>query len=158
MKKIIVLLLLCACFNFVNVTYAQTAAKAAYAEIGGPGLASVNFDMRFAKQEDGFGGRIGIGGFSIGNSGDRVGIVTVPVGLNYLIGKDKKNYFELGAGFTYVHAKATTNSSSANFHSSFGNLTLGYRLAPEKGGFFFKAEITPVFGDGFFLPYFAGLG
>ena len=158
MKKIIVLLLLCASFNFGNVTYAQTAAKAAYAEIGGPGLASANFDIRFAKREDGFGGRVGIGGFSIGNSGDRVGIVTVPVGLNYLIGKDHKNYFEIGAGFTYVGAKATSNSTSENFHSSFGNLTLGYRLAPERGGFFFKAEITPVFGDGFFIPYFAGIG
>jgi hypothetical protein len=156
MKKIIVLLLVSSAL--LNVTYAQTAAKAAYAEIGGPGLASANFDIRFAKQEDGFGGRIGVGGFSIGNSGDRVGIVTVPVGLNYLIGKDKKNYFELGAGFTYVHAKATANSKSGNFHSSFGNITLGYRLAPAKGGFFFKAEITPVFGDGFFIPYFAGLG
>ena len=159
MKKIIVLLLLCVCFSFINVACAQTAAKAAYAEIGGPGLASVNFDTRFAKKEDGFGGRIGIGGFSIGDGvGDHVGIVTVPVGLNYLVGKDHKNYFELGAGFTYVSAKATAKTSSKNFHSSFGNATLGYRLAPARGGFFFKAEITPVFGDGFFIPYFAGLG
>ena len=29
-----------------------------YAEIGGPGLASANFDMRFSQNEDGFGGRI----------------------------------------------------------------------------------------------------
>jgi len=157
MKKIIVLLLLSACFSFVKVN-AQTAAKAAYAEIGGPGLASVNFDSRFARKEDGFGGRVGIGGFSIGGSGDRVGIITVPVGVNYLIGKDHKNYFEIGAGFTYVGAKTTANSTSENFHSSFGNLTLGYRLAPERGGFFFKAEITPVFGNGFFIPYFAGIG
>ena len=159
MKKIIVLLLLCVCFSFVNVTYAQTAAKAAYAEIGGPGLASVNFDTRFAKKEDGFGGRIGIGGFSVGDGvGDHVGIVTIPVGLNYLVGKDHKNYFELGVGFTYVGGKASAGDGSANFNSSFGNITLGYRLAPERGGFFFKAEITPVFGDGFFIPYFAGIG
>ena len=159
MKKIIVLLLLCVCFSLVNVTYGQAAAKAAYAEIGGPGLASVNFDTRFAKKEDGLGGRIGIGGFSISDGvGDHVGIVTIPVGLNYLIGKDKKNYFELGVGFTYVGAKASANDGSTNFHSSFGNITLGYRLAPERGGFFFKAEITPVFGDGFFIPYFAGIG
>jgi len=159
MKKIIVLLLLCASFNFGNVTYAQTAAKAAYAEIGGPGLASVNFDTRFTKQEDGLGGRIGIGGFSISDGGaDHVGIVTIPIGLNYLIGKDRKNYFEIGAGFTYVSGKGTAGSGSENFNSSFGNLTLGYRLAPERGGFFFKAEITPVFGKGFFIPYFAGIG
>ncbi|MEP6949852.1 MAG: hypothetical protein ABI863_11280 [Ginsengibacter sp.] len=157
MKKIIVLLLISSAF--FNLSYGQKAAKAAYAEIGGPGLASANFDTRFAKTEDGLGGRIGIGGFSIGNGdGSNVTIITVPVGLNYLIGKDKKNYFEIGVGFTYVGGKAKDDINSENFNSSFGNITLGYRLAPERGGFFFKAEITPVFGKGFFIPYFAGIG
>jgi hypothetical protein len=157
MKKTIIILLICSAF--FNVSYGQTAAKAAYAEIGGPGLASANFDIRFAKKEDGFGGRVGIGGFSIGDgAGEHLSIITVPVGLNYLIGKDKKNYFEVGVGFTYVGAKSKDQFASDNFHSSFGNITLGYRLAPERGGFFFKAEITPVFGDGFFIPYFAGIG
>ncbi len=159
MKKIILVLLLVACYTFSGITYGQTPAKAAYAEIGGPGLASANFDMRFAKREDGIGGRIGIGGFSINDGDDdRVGIITVPVGLNYLLGKDHKNYFKIGLGFTYIGGKSKDDFESDNFHSSFGNITLGYRLAPEKGGFFFKAEITPVFGSGFFIPYFAGLG
>jgi len=158
MKKIMALTLLCISFISINFTYGQTAAKAAYAEIGGPGLASVNFDTRFTKTEDGLGGRIGIGGFSVGSSGDRVGIITIPVGVNYLIGKDKKNYFEVGAGFTYVGVKSSADLGSDNFNSSFGNITLGYRLAPEKGGFFFKAEITPVFGRGFFVPYYGGIG
>jgi len=151
MVKIIVLLLVSS--TFLNVIYGQKAAKAAYAEIGGPGLASANFDMRFAKREDGFGGRVGIGGFSI----DGTSILTVPVGLNFIIGKDQKNYFEIGAGFTYISAK-DRDFSSDNFSSSFGNLTFGYRLAPERGGFFFKAAITPVFGSGFFVPYYAGIG
>ncbi len=143
----------------LNLTYAQTAAKAAYAEIGGPGIASANFDMRFKKQEDGLGFRVGVGGFSIGDgAGGHAGILTIPVGLNYLLGKDGKNYFEVGAGFTYIHASSNNDFGSENFNSSFGNLTLGYRLAPENGGFFFKAEITPVFGKGFFIPYFAGIG
>jgi hypothetical protein len=157
MKKIILLLVVSLCF--LNLTYSQQAAKAAYAEIGGPGLASVNFDTRFSKTENGFGGRVGIGGFSISSGfGDHVGILTVPVGINYLLGKDNKNYFEIGAGFTYVNAKASSTDDSQNFNSSFGNLTLGYRMAPARGGFFFKAEITPVFGKGFVLPYFAGVG
>jgi len=35
-------------------------------ELGGPGLASFNFDMRFSPREDGFGGSIGFGGFNVG--------------------------------------------------------------------------------------------
>ncbi|MEO8111897.1 MAG: hypothetical protein ABI594_17750 [Ginsengibacter sp.] len=157
MKKIYFLFICLA--TSLNVTYAQTAAKAAYAEIGGPGLASANFDMRLKKQEDGLGFRVGVGGFSINDGGGgKAGIITIPVGLNYLLGKDGKNYFELGAGFTYINLSSKDDFGSENFNSSFGNLTLGYRHAPENGGFFFKAEITPVFGKGFFIPYFAGLG
>lgn len=143
-------------FLFTKGVFAQNAASAVYAQIGGPGLASVNFDRRFANKEDGVGGRIGVGGFSISDgAGERISIFTVPVGVNYLIGKDEKNYFEVGIGFTYISGNV---SSNANFNSSFGNITLGYRLAPGDGGFMFKAEITPVFGKGFFVPYFAGLG
>lgn len=151
MKKIIVLLLVSLAFT---VTYGQKAAKAAYVEIGGPGLASANFDMRFANTEDGAGFRLGVGGFSV----DGISIITVPVGLNYLIGKDKRNYFEAGAGFTYVNLSTKNKGTSKSFKSSFGNVTLGYRFAPARGGFFFKAELTPVFGDGFFKPLYGGLG
>jgi hypothetical protein len=158
MKKVLLSLLIAGLIS-INFAYSQKAAKAAYAELGGPGLASANFDIRFAKKEDGFGGRIGIGGFSLGDSYDgHVGIITIPVGLNYLLGKDRKNYFEIGVGFTYVGATSRDEFESDNFSSSFGNLTLGYRLAPEKGGFFFKAEVTPVFGNGFFIPYYGGFG
>ena len=152
MKKIIGLLIVS--LTFITATYGQSAAKAVYAEIGGPGLLSANFDMRFANKENGAGFRVGVGAFSVNSTS----VVTVPLGLNYLIGKDKKNYFEVGAGFTYLNVKEKNTKSSKNFKSSFGDVTLGYRLAPAKGGFFFKAEITPVFGDGFFIPYFGGLG
>lgn len=137
----------------------EAQSKVVYAEIGGPGIASANFDIRFTKNENGLGGRIGVGGFSLGsNDNGKIGIFTVPVGLNYLLGKDGKNYFELGAGFTYIGGSSKDDFSSETFSSSFGNLTFGYRLAPEKGGFTFKAQITPVFGNGFFVPYYAGLG
>ena len=136
---------------------AQTAAKCVYVELGGPGLASVNFDTRFSKTEGGLGGRIGIGGFSIRDAGT---VVTAPVGLNYLLGKDGKNYFEIGAGYTYVHV---SNSGDAVFgdggssSASFGHLSFGYRLQPANGGFTFRAAVVPVFGNGFFIPYYAGL-
>ncbi len=157
MKKLLLSLLIVFILN-ISVD-AQSAAKAAYAELGGPGLASINYDMRFKKEEGGLGFRVGVGGFSLsdGYKGSNAGVLLVPVGLNYLIGKDQKNYFEIGAGFTYVNASAKDNFNSSNFSTSFGNLTLGYRLAPAKGGFFFKAQMTPVFGKGFFIPYWAGI-
>ena len=47
--------------------FAQKATKAAYVELGGAGIASINYDMRIMKKNDGLGFRIGIGGFSINN-------------------------------------------------------------------------------------------
>lgn len=157
MRKLKIVLIL---FLLFSVKSKAQTAKIIYAEIGGPGIASINFDTRFSKKEDGLGGRVGVGGMSISdNAGSRVGIVTIPIGLNYLLGKDGKNYFEVGAGFTYIGGSSKGNfQDNQTFSTSFGNLTLGYRLAPERGGFTFKAQITPIFGRGYFVPYYAGLG
>ena len=150
MKKFFIAALLYFAAN--SVLHAQ-AAKSAYVEIGGPGLASINFDTRFSNREDGIGGRIGVGGFNV----DNVGLLTVPVGLNYLIGKDNRNYFEMGAGFTYVHLSENTYHEKETFDGSFGHLTFGYRLQPANGGFTFRAAIVPIFGKGGFVPYYAGI-
>ena len=138
---------------------AQKAAKSVYAEIGGPGLASANFDMRFKKVENGLGFRVGIGGFSVNDDYDKFNLITVPVAINYLIGKDNKNYFEIGAGATYVHTsdKGSGLSSNSEFSTSFGHLHFGYRLQPAAGGFTFRAGITPIFNSNGFIPYYASL-
>jgi hypothetical protein len=44
----------------VTAAYAQ-AAKSIYFEVGGPGLASFNYDTRLTNREDGIGGRLGVG-------------------------------------------------------------------------------------------------
>lgn len=120
---------------------------------------SANYDMRFTHNEDGIGGRIGIGGFVINDDFDgKVSLLTLPIWLNYLLGKDGKNYFEIGAGFTYVSVGTRNESESSTLETSFGNLTLGYRLAPARGGFMFKAEITPIFNKNGFVPYYGGIG
>ncbi len=152
MKKVLFFI----AFACVSATvFAQQAAKAVYFELGGPGLASFNFDTRFSKKEDGFGARIGFGGFSL----DQSGAVFVPVGLNYILGKDGRNYFELGAGVTPVIVIDNTSGSSEDdtFGTTFGHLNFGYRLQPADGGFFFRAAINPVFGNGFFMPYYGGV-
>ena len=157
MKKISFIIMITLLLNAVS--FGQNPAKIIYAELGGPGIASINYDMRIMKKQDGLGFRVGVGGFSYSDnfSGDHISLLTVPVGLNYLLGKDGKNFFELGAGFTYLHTNDPTGSGNA-FNGSFGILTLGYRLAPARGGFVFKAAITPIFGNGFFIPYYAGVG
>lgn len=148
LKKLFLMGIVAICFNY---TYAQNA-KSIYVELGGPGLASFNYDMRLSGKNDGIGGRIGIGGFTV----DGETVTFIPLGANYLLGKDNKNYFEFGGGVTFVSYKSNFNGDG-NFRSNFGHLTLGYRLQPAKGGFLFRAAVTPVFGSGFFLPYFVGV-
>lgn len=141
-----------------STSFSQQAAKAVYFELGGPGLASFNFDTRFSKKADGIGGRIGFGGFSI----DQVGAMFIPMGLNYILSKDQRHFFELGAGVTPVFAFDNNNDGyndddGGTFEATFGHLNFGYRLQPAEGGFFFRAAINPVFGKGFFVPYYGGV-
>jgi hypothetical protein len=130
-------------------------AKAMFFEIGGPGIASINYDMRF-KGEDGAGFRVGLGGFSLGTSGDRQTAIFIPLAFNVIKGKDGKNYFELGGGVTPVIYN-DSYSTGDNLTTTFGHLNIGYRLQPQNGGFFFRAAINPVFGRGFFWPYYGGI-
>lgn len=140
------------CFIFAMTTAAksQKAAKSMFFELGGPGIASINYDMRFQNKEDGLGFRVGLGGFSV----DDASVLFVPLGLNYLLGKDGRNYFEVGGGITAVSANDEIDGS---FGTSFGHLNFGYRLQPANGGFLFRAGIVPVFSSEGFIPYFAGI-
>jgi len=127
-------------------------ARSVYVELFGPGVAAINYDTRFSNREDGIGGRVGIGGFSI----DGASVVFMPLALNYLIGKDQRNYFELGAGVTPIFGNDNANSGDT-FSSTFGHLSVGYRLQPKESGFTFRAAITPIFGNGFFWPIYGGV-
>lgn len=155
MKKFLLLIFVSGIF--IITAQAQAPAKAIFFEIGGPGVASLNYDMRFTKSESGIGGRIGFGGFSIGTSGDRTTAIFIPIGVNYLLGKDERNYFEVGGGVTPVIVSETYSGTSDNLRSTFGHLNIGYRIQPKNGGFFFRAAINPIFGKGFFWPYYGGV-
>ena len=160
MKKILLLSTLALGISFAAES--QTAAKSVYAELGGPGVLSFNFDTRFSKREDGIGGRIGIGGFSFRDWFDdgRTTVIFVPLGLNYLLGKDKKNYFELGAGITPVFSSYKSSNDpneDESFRETFGHMLFGYRLQPAAGGFTFRGFICPVFNSEGFIPYYGGI-
>ncbi len=124
-------------------------AKSVYAEIGGNGLfLSANYDFRFAKKQDGFGARAGVG--FIPDVGFGGSAVTFPLGVNYLLGK-RSSYLEAGLGVTI-----------ANFTDSdlFGDLlegqtsaafvpSLGYRYQPLSKGFTGRIFVSPfIFTEG----------
>jgi len=130
------------------------ATKTFYVELLGNGLVfSANYDMRFAAAEtDGLGGRLGIGYVGGGDLGGSV--LTVPVIINYLLGKDGK-YFEVGAGFTYVGGNTTF---ADGFESGIiGTMSFQYRRQPIDGGFMWKIGLTPVIAAGTFIPYWPGI-
>lgn len=149
MKKIFFALTLAmAAFHFASAQSAQSV----YFELGGPGIASFNYDVRFSGRQGSLGGRIGVGFSNVVSSGSSV--VYLPLGINYLLGKER-HYFEIGGGFTPV-INASPDGDSA-ISNSFAHLVLGYRFQPINKGFTFRAFICPVVGNGIFIPYYAGI-
>ena len=132
-------------------------AKSVYAEIGGNGLLiSANYDFRFAKKQDGFGARAGVG--FIPDLGFTPGAVTFPLGVNYLSGKGA-SYFEAGLGVTFI-----TFSTGGDF---LGNQVkgetiaffvpgIGYRYQPIRNGFTARIFVSPFIGSGE-VQFWAGL-
>lgn len=148
-RNYIVLILTFAAFHFTSAQNAQSV----FFELGGPGIASFNYDLRFSGRQGGIGGRVGVGFSNIVGPGSSV--VYLPLGINYLLGKDKKNYFEIGGGVTQVF-NANPDGDSA-ITETFAHLVLGYRYQPIKKGFTFRAFICPVYGGGIFVSYYAGI-
>jgi hypothetical protein len=146
------------CFCALH-TYAQTtnteitapSAKNVYAEIGGPGIFSFNYDQRF-KGQKGLGFRAGIGG--IGFLG--AGVFAVPVGLNYLSGSNG-HYFEMGAGASALTISDGESIFSNNSSTVIGFINFGYRYQPEKKGFTGRVFISPIFSAEGFMPIYGGI-
>jgi hypothetical protein len=141
--------------NFPNEGYSQSDSHSAvYLELFGNGLTySLNYDMRFSGKPDGIGGRAGIGYFAI----DGISLATVPLMVNYLMGKNGK-YFEIGAGATYLAAADRQNSNPTGSPINrgtgwIGSLSFGYRSQPVDGGFLFRAGVTPFFDRSSFWPF-----
>lgn len=137
--------------------------KSIFVEGLGLGLTplSLNFETRFARRLNGWGLRVGGAYYGSGSSG----IVTVPVQVNYLLGR-KGRYFEMGAGTTFVRGHhnlydtgCARSYESDSFFELVGTLTFGFRYQPIKGGFMFRAGFSPILmirgkdNDPIFIPY-----
>jgi hypothetical protein len=124
---------------------AQRSAKNIYLELGGPGFFSANYDMRLSKSNDGLGVRVGVGIISdLQASG-----ITLPVGLNYILG-NRKNFLEIGGGASYVNLPGVNQDQPFNFPGeSFvvGYGWLGYKHQPADKGFTFRAGFCQYLRD-----------
>ncbi|GAB3646148.1 hypothetical protein GCM10028791_05620 [Echinicola sediminis] len=154
MSKLIILHVI-GLFLILNTGMAQERmsprSENIYVELGGPGLFSFNYDTRFVGRTDGIGGRAGIGYMGIDGSN----VLSIPLGLNYLLGKDDK-FFELGINATYFSASVDLDwgdDGSDSASSVIGSLIFGYRKQPADGGFLFKAGLSPYFNSNFFYPF-----
>ncbi|CAN5291139.1 hypothetical protein BH20BAC1_BH20BAC1_28830 [soil metagenome] len=137
-------------------------------EILGPGsLFSLNYDRRFSKRENGIGFRMGIGGSTLGffgkscNSGSQI---RLPIGLNYLFGK-QDHYLEIGGGIVPNIIAATKSYCPDLKPTFFGDATetfeyilAGYRCQPgKKKGMTYRVFISPLFQKGFDVKLWGGL-
>lgn len=122
--------------------------KSIFVEGGGPGVnpLSLNFEIRFARQVNGWGLRVG--GSYYGSNSDNV--VTIPIQVNYLLGR-RGRYFEMGAGATFVRGAYNLYSTGClrshtneSFFELVGTSTFGFRYQPIKGGFMFRAGFSPI--------------
>ncbi len=115
--------------------------QAIYVEFAGQGLFySVNYETRFSRKTDGLGARVGASYLD--------GITTIPINLNFLLGKEDKNHFlELGLGLTFIwYDEAEQFGDKSIKQDIMGATTIMYRYHPRLGKFFFKVGVTPMYG------------
>lgn len=137
-------------------------------EVFGPGsLFSINFDMRFAKKQNGLGFRVGLGGSSLGTLGESCNSgaqLSLPIGLNYLIGKND-HYVEIGGGIvpTVVGGtKVLCIGFQPDFFSdeiqTYEYVLAGYRFQPGiKKRMTYRAFISPLFQPEYATKFWGGV-
>ena len=127
-----------------------TGNKTIYGEIGGPGLLfSANFDTRFTRKPTGLGLRVGLG-YAPGIPGS---VISVPMGLNFLAGKNK-HFFEAEGGVSFYHLfESQGDWYSTDPSSVWGKyLYVGYRYKSQDG-FTARMGFCPLFVEGGIEPW-----
>lgn len=179
-------LLLFACIFIAVSIFAQTSEiqsnqtafdgyhKNIFVEGLGAGLlGSINYDMRLTKgRMDGIGFRAGIGGIYADATDPqgkiiKVGILSIPLEVNYLLGK-KRSSFIAGIGVlpgygsikgiedvTIVNEQVSMNVDGFDFLGAY--LSLGYRFQPLRNGLMFQVNWNPIISGGKVSPSWFGI-
>lgn len=140
----------------------RTAHNSIFIELGGNGgIYTINYDRIVS---DNFSLRAGLGYMAIGatassggsSASASVSMTMIPVIANFMVGSNNHK-LELGAGLTFFHMSGTSsslgNTVKASGFSPVGTAVAGYRYVPHKGGFTFRAGVTPLFTTEDFLPW-----
>lgn len=158
---------------FLNPAFAQDKfsvhASQVQLEVLGPaGIFSLNFDSRFTKKENGIGFRIGLGGSPLGLSGSEScnsgTMISLPAGLNYLVGKGP-HLFEAGTGVvlaiissTKVYCPGFDSGFFSDDTAPYTYLLAGYRYQPvKKKGTTFRIFVSPLFQNEFPVKFWGGI-
>ncbi len=147
--------------------FSKHASQLQLEVFGKSGLFSINYDARFAKKDKGIGFSLGLGGAPLGlggyscNSGFQL---SLPVGLNYLVGKNK-HLLEMGAGFAPVLISGTKifctmPPDEKYFFSddtgSYGYLLAGYRYQPINKKMTYRIFVSPLFQKDYNTKFWGG--
>ncbi|WP_392469359.1 hypothetical protein ACF3OC_12925 [Sphingobacterium cellulitidis] len=146
----IILLLL---FTMTSKSYSQRQKFVFLEGLGSGALVNANFDMRFrADSRDGLGFKAGIGSSGIYLDEQ---ILTIPLGINYIIGKDRSGLL-LGVNTVFA---ASPIDVKKKVNTIMPSLEIGYRFRPIEKGFAFQVTYNPIFNtvDGF-KPLWFGVG
>ncbi|MDZ4807060.1 MAG: hypothetical protein SGI96_02205 [Bacteroidota bacterium] len=163
------ILLLISVSTYSQSKISKNAAQFQLEAAGPGGLFTFNFDSRFAKKEKGIGFRAGLGGTPLGLLGyscNRGFQLSIPVGINYLIGKTK-HLLELGAGLVpsliggtkvfCLPEPGTKNDFFSDETSIYWYLLAGYRYQPvRKKGITYRFFISPLLQKDFPVKFWGG--
>jgi hypothetical protein len=120
--------------------------RAAFLELGGPGLAlTLNYDARFGTKNNKWGFRIGGGYYNTGANW----VASIPFQINYLYGGDS-SFLEVGAGTTFVRSVGSINGTVFQFDNItgfIGTASIGYRYQQSNGGINFRIAFVPILYD-----------
>ena len=129
------------------------ASQVQVGALGPGGLLSFHFDSRFKRFINGLGYTVGVGVAPydlLEESCNTGGVITIPVGINYLFGMD--HYLEVGAGGalkfgggTKVYCTDIEDSFFENEEPFYAYALLGYRYQPMSQRITIRGFISPLF-------------
>lgn len=163
-------------FSAAQSATETTARKNLFIEVGGNGMVfSIAGETRFKPGADGWGIKLGAGGFT--DSYEE--LLTVPAQVNYLATKNGRDFVEVGMGATFLHYDEKNDNFYSSYpgqtyyysvfptelvnltikkpNSMYGTLTLGYRRQPANGGLLWGIALTPHFNGNGFWPLWGGI-
>ena len=136
------------------------------AEFLGPGgLFSVRFESRFMKKANGIGYTVGFGAapYNLDETCNDGGFLTIPLGLNYLLGKED-HMLEMGGGMvlkilgggTKVWCPELEDNFIENGNPSYFYGLVGYRYQPVSKRLSWRIFVSPLFQKDFSPKFWGG--